>query len=80
MKTFSGTRIAGADKFSVATIFRISSGVRSPASAVPGIRYFPIAIPPIKTGSYPISRIRREATAIAWASSPAIGMRTCPGA
>ena len=36
---------------SVAAIRRISSGVRSPASGVPGIRYRPMASPPISTGS-----------------------------
>ena len=37
--------------FSVAAIFRISSGACSPASAVPGMRYWPIASPPTSTGS-----------------------------
>ena len=37
--------------FSVAAIRRVSSGVCSPASGVPGIRYLPIASGPISTGS-----------------------------
>ena len=37
--------------FNVAEILRISSGARSPASGVPGIRYLPISSPPIRTGS-----------------------------
>ncbi len=36
---------------SPAAICRISSALRSPASGVLGIRYFPIASPPITTGS-----------------------------
>jgi LEA14-like dessication related protein len=41
----------GNQGFSVAAIERISSGVCSPASGVPGIRYLPISSPPTTTGS-----------------------------
>lgn len=37
--------------YNVATIFFTSSGDLSPASGVPGIRYFPISSPPTSTGS-----------------------------
>jgi hypothetical protein len=37
--------------FNVAATLRTSSGVRSPASGVPGMRYLPIARPPTRTGS-----------------------------
>ena len=37
--------------FSVTAMRRISAGECSPASGVPGIRYFPIVSPPIRTGS-----------------------------
>ncbi len=37
--------------FSVAAILRISSGLCSPASGVPGMRYWPMTRPPTSTGS-----------------------------
>ena len=50
---------------SPAAIFRISSGVCSSASGVPGSRYLPLARPPTSTGSKPIVRMMPSARAMA---------------
>jgi polyvinyl alcohol dehydrogenase (cytochrome) len=58
--------------FRVAAILRTWSGVCSPASGVPGIKYLPMSAPPTTTGSNPASRTSRKAISIAFLS-PAIG-------
>src|SRR5215831_17244156 len=50
---------------SPAAILRISSGVCSSASGVPGSRYLPLARPPTSTGSKPIVRMMPSARAMA---------------
>jgi len=47
----NGTTGSRSTHFRVAAIFRICSGVCSPASGVPGIKYLPMASEPITTGS-----------------------------
>src|SRR5437660_1650905 len=59
-------------------IFRISSGVCSSASGVPGTRYLPMERPPTRTGSNPMPRMIPSARAMAFGSSPAIGTPTRP--